>query len=381
MGIKKLFTFLNNNKLYKIYPYITNLLEDLDLKKLDVIIGVDGNLFCYKYSHSYDNMLIGFFNQIIQFLSNGIIPLYIFDGGTLNEKETTNQNRNNKKQINKSKIDIIDNKILNNIHNTELILLKKKLEKNSIRISINEINILLELLDLLNIPYIFSHGEGEYLAVLLNQYNIIDMLLTDDTDPIPAGIKKIIKFYNNNVYYLETTTVLEKLKLTKNQFCDFCILLGTDYLTYNHKIKPNELYDQIIVHLSIEELVNNNIINIEDINVINNIRNIYFESANNEKTLFLNPDSYFSNYNKIIDHSNFNYYSNILLEFWDDFIFMLKDDIKNNEFKKKITSYIKKNKFNIKNIIKFLKNNITDINENELSNVKITFEYLNKFSF
>ena len=68
---------------------------------------------------------------------------------------------------------------------------------------------MLELFDLLNIPYIFSYGEGEYLAVLLNKYNIIDFFLTDDTDPIPAGINKTIKFYNNSVYYLETKLIYE----------------------------------------------------------------------------------------------------------------------------------------------------------------------------
>ena len=62
----------------------------MDINKKQLIVGVDGNLFCYKYTYSYDNMLIGFLNQILKFLSNKIIPLYIFDGGTLKEKDNTN---------------------------------------------------------------------------------------------------------------------------------------------------------------------------------------------------------------------------------------------------------------------------------------------------
>jgi hypothetical protein len=96
MGIKKLFTFINDNKLYKLYPYLNDLINDINLDKKNIIVGIDGNLFCYKYSHSYDNMIIGFFNQILKFLSNGIIPLYIFDGGTMYEKEYTNYLRNQK---------------------------------------------------------------------------------------------------------------------------------------------------------------------------------------------------------------------------------------------------------------------------------------------
>ena len=87
MGIKKLFTFLNNNKLYECYPYLNNIYDEYNLDKEMSLVGVDANLFCYKYMHSYDNMLIGFFNQILKFLSNKIIPLYIFDGGVLPEKE------------------------------------------------------------------------------------------------------------------------------------------------------------------------------------------------------------------------------------------------------------------------------------------------------
>ena len=81
--------------------------------KNKLLIGIDANLFCYKYSHSYDNMLIGFFNQILKFLSYGYYPLYIFDGGTMMEKEGTNINRNKKKNNNKLKLNKIEEEINN----------------------------------------------------------------------------------------------------------------------------------------------------------------------------------------------------------------------------------------------------------------------------
>ena len=90
MGVKKLFTFLNEKRIYKKYDKINNLLYELKLNKNSVFIGIDTNLYFYKYNYTYDNILIGFFNQIIKFLSNGIYPLYIIDGGTLKEKETFN---------------------------------------------------------------------------------------------------------------------------------------------------------------------------------------------------------------------------------------------------------------------------------------------------
>ena len=415
MGIKKLFTFLDNNKLYKKYSYLNDLISELDIDKKKLLVGVDGNLFCYKYTHSYDNMLIGFFNQILKFLSNKIIPLYIFDGGTLQEKENTNFIRYQRKVLSKFKlgkieeqIDCLNNNIDDIYHKDELMLIKKKLEKNSTKINNDNINILLELFDLLNIPYIFSYGEGEYLAVLLNKYNIIDIFLTDDTDPIPAGINKTIKFYNNSVYYLETNLIFKNLNLDIKQFCDLCILFGSDYTVFNHGLKSNEIYELILKYKSIEEIIKVNAINgLDDdsLELINKIRNIYYNSDNFEKKLFIENkntfnlfkntcandelNSNYQNINLIIDHSNMSFYSNIMLEYWDDFISIISIDLnstnqniiieKSNLFKYNIYKYIHKSKFNIKNIIKFIKNHITDITNSEIENIITSFEFLNTF--
>jgi hypothetical protein len=442
MGIKKLFTFLDNNNLYKKYSYLNDLIQELDINKKKLLVGVDGNLFCYKYIHSYDNMLIGFFNQILKFISNKIIPIYIFDGGTLQEKENTNLHRYQKKISSKYKLEQLqeqinqnDNMDLNNsFQDDELLLIKKKLQKNSTKINNKNIITLLELLDLLNIPYLFSYGEGEYLAVMLNKYNIIDLFLTDDTDPIPAGINKTIKFYNNSVYYLETNIIYDNLNLDKKELCDLCILLGSDYAIFNHGLKPNELYELILKYKSIEEIIKNNQINClceESLIIINKIRNIYFNSDSFEKTLFLknknllnndydndndndndinndidndidNSDSLYHtkknnnnilpikySINLLIDHSNISFYSNIILEYWDEFIDTISVDLNSNnqdviiqkseKFKLEVCKFICKSKFNTKNIIKFIKNNIEDITDNEIDNMITSFDFLNNF--
>lgn len=395
MGIKKLFTFFDKNKLYKSYPYLYDLINDMHLDKNKLLIGIDANLFCYKYSHSYDNMLIGFFNQILKFLSYGYYPLYIFDGGTMMEKEGTNINRNKKKNNNKLKLNKIEEEI-NNIEDIddnekleELLLLKKKFEKNIIRISNNEIKKVLELFDILNIPYIFSSGEGEYLAVLLNNYKIIDFFLSDDTDPIPAGIDYLIKFSNNAVMFLDIKKSLEILDINKDQLCDISILLGTDYATFYHSLNPNEIYELIKTHKNIENIfnyiyTNSNIDNKNKfLNTINKIRNIYQKSPNNEKELILNPNIIIDNYNIISIKKNIDFYSNVMLEHWDELIDILKynyDEKKVNIYKTNIINYIKSKKFNIKNILKFLKENISDITDDELINATNSFNYINDFN-
>jgi hypothetical protein len=393
MGVKKLHTFLNNKGIYKTYPYLNNLIDELNFDKNKIIIGVDANLFYYKYSHSYDNMLIGFFNQVLKFLSYGYYPLYIFDGGTMTEKENTNILRSKKKNNNEIRLNKIEEE-LNTLEHTEnnydlqnLILLKKKIKKNTIKISTEEIKKILELFDLLNIPYIFSAGEGEYLAVLLNNYKIIDLFLSDDTDPIPAGIDYLIKFNNNMVMFLDKKTVLNKLDLTKEQLCDLSILLGSDY-SDNKKIflKPDEIYKLIKKYDNIENIYNDNSLeneyNKDKENFLNTaikIREIYNKSPLYEKNLIINPDSIIDNYNIISIHKNIDFFSNIMLEFWDELINILKNDYNEkivNNYKINIINFIKSKKININNIIKFLKLNINDLTDYEISNIISNFKFI-----
>jgi len=394
MGVKKLHTFLNNKGIYKTYPYLNNLIEDLNIDKNKIIIGVDANLFYYKYSHSYDNMLIGFFNQVLKFLSYGYYPLYIFDGGTMTEKENTNILRSKKKNNNEIRLNKIEEE-LNTLEHTEnnydlqnLILLKKKIKKNTIKISTEEIKKILELFDLLNIPYIFSAGEGEYLAVLLNNYKIIDLFLTDDTDPIPAGIDNLIKFTNNMVMLLQKNTILDKLAINKEQLCDLSILLGSDYCDNKKSfLKPDEIYELIKKYDNIENIYNNYNLDNEYsdnkenfLNTTIKIREIYNKSPTYEKNLIINPDLIIDNYNIISIHKNIDYFSNIMLEYWDEFINILKNNYNENivnNYKINIINFIKSKKININNIIKFLKLNINDLTNYEITNIISNFNFIN----
>ena len=390
MGIKKMNSFLNEHKIYKKYAYISDVIKDNNIDNENVIIGVDANLFCYKYSHSCDNMLIGFYNQILNFLSHGYIPLYIFDGGNLEEKENTLKSRNKRKDNLKSKINMIDDCIIDSIENMDenvfcdLLQHKKRMEKNTIKISKEDINKIVELFDLLTIPYIFAQNEAEYLAVLLNEYNIINFFLSDDTDPIASGIKHLIKFNNNMVVYYNYYRCCKELNIDKNQLCDMSILFGNDYIKFKHNLKPDEIYKLIHDDYCIENIIdknddinkNKNKIKIEStfidgsddkvMSIINNIRNNYKKSPNNEKDYIFIKKC-------IID-------SNILIEYWDDLLDILhgsgsgsgSGSIYNNSnnkvisYKSKIYNFIKNHKLNISNVIKFFKQNVNNITTSEI---------------
>ena len=390
MGVKRLFTFLNENKIYSTYNNLNQLLIEMGQQKNKTIIGVDANLFFYKYTHSYNNMLSGFFNQILKFLSNGIYPLYIFDGGTIKEKSKTNIERNNNKKNNKVKLDELKDEleVLKTRNSNEgidediareeedgLNALIDKTYKKTIRVSNKYILQLTELLDLLNIPYIFAHGEGEYLAVLLNNYKIIDYFLTDDTDPIPAGINNMIKFENGKITHLNADEIYSKLDMTKDEFINLCVLMGTDYSVFNiKKYKPNDLYKLIKGNDNIEDIYNLFQIDKEE---FENIANIYKNVSNAEKCYLLN-DTDNVNVN-ILNNHNMGLYSPILKEYWNEMLLVLENNKNSVLFKTKLIRFIKNSVINENDVLSFLNNNIENMSSTELKNIEVSLNYLNKF--
>ena len=389
MGVKKLFTFLSENDIYKTYGHLNHLISDMRLNKNKMLIGVDANLFFYKYTHSCNNMLIGFFNQILKFLSNGLCPLYIFDGGTIKEKEKTNIDRNNNKKNNKVKLEelketlaILKEKNISSgnldsglIEEEQLSILIDKTYKKTIKVSNNYILQLTELLDLLNIPYIFAKGEGEYLAVLLNNYNVIDYFLTEDTDTIPAGINNIIKFTGGKVIYLNTDEIYKKFDISTDEFINLCVLMGTDYASFNiKKYKPIELLELIKNNDNVENIYNLFQINKEE---FENVVNIYKNVSKTEKCYLTND---LGNIDvNIINNHNLEIYSKILKVYWHDFLSVFDNNITSSQFKTKIVKYIKTSMINENDVLTFLNNNIEDMGETELKNIELSLNYLNRF--
>ena len=127
MGIKRLNNFLESRNALKYYKnigdYIRSFKQDgykcFNTRNDTFIIGVDFMLYAHKYKYSCDNIYSAFINQILNFLANKIIPIYIIDGVSPIEKNETQKLRLNKK-----------NRIQNRIHKLR-IKLQYSLDDNS----------------------------------------------------------------------------------------------------------------------------------------------------------------------------------------------------------------------------------------------------------
>lgn len=204
MGIKNLNKLLNDYDCIKKYDNIIDFLKKTNKKKL--IIGIDTNLYYYKYiKSSLKNPFYGFLIQIKHFYKHNIIPIYILDGKYPKEKD---------------------------------FLIKKRKLKNNVIIPYNDLK---NFFKIMNIYYIQSFTESDKLLGSLYDRKIIDYCLTDDLDILLHKCDKLISIKKSIIYEYNIITILKNLDLNHKKFIYLCILLGCDYIKPNLNINYDDL--------------------------------------------------------------------------------------------------------------------------------------------
>lgn len=278
MGIRGLNTFIKKvcpdcittNKIYK-YSGKT--------------FGIDASILLYKYRHianvdesCINSHIVGFLNRIKYYINNKITPVFIFDGVPPQEKQITLKKRQTIKRKIYEKIEILQE--LNPETENEQKEIDKEisnLSRQIINVTKTHITEVKRLLDLLGINYFDAPDEAEKYCVFLQKQNIIDYIVTDDTDIFTFGGVNIIKSsIKNDIVETNINMFLDKIEYSNEKFIDFCILSGCDYLPYIPSLAINTVFTLFKKHNSIEDIINLNKYNIpEEYKNINDIRLIF----------------------------------------------------------------------------------------------------------
>ena len=291
MGIKRLNNFLEKCDALKYYNNIddyiktskTDGFQQFGTRNNRYVVGVDFLLYAYKYKYSCKNIFIGFINQILQFLNNRIIPIYVIDGIAPEEKLDTVYFRNNKKDKLKSRITEIENEIQNNKENSyELNDKLLKLKKSNINISSNDIKLFKELLKIFNLNYLRAEGEADTLLVKLFNENVIDACLSEDMDLLVFGCKDMIKIKSNKIINYNLQNILNKLDLNQEQFVELSILFGCDYLKPTLRYRPEIIYEKYTKCKNLDNFTDD--LDSEYLEKFYKVKKIFLDSSNNEDT-------------------------------------------------------------------------------------------------
>jgi len=220
-------------------------------------VAIDMSLIVYQFLITHRFMkndkgettghIYGTFNRLSGYLSNGIIPVCVFDGKPPDAKKGTIQSRN--KGVKESVDKIEDLKKL-----PQTIEIKNKisdLEKRSIRMTWQHGEDLKKLLTLMGIEWYQADGEAEAGCVWLVRNNHADTVMTEDMDTLPLGAPTLIRRRVHNgqkpddisVFHLDK--ILKGLELTMEQFVDMCLLCGTDYTPSIPRVGSRTAYTYI----------------------------------------------------------------------------------------------------------------------------------------
>ncbi len=275
-----------------------NLLETKNIDELkNKIVIVDAVYIIYKYciairktGKDYVNEkghlsshLYAIFNLATFMLKNYITPIFVFDGKIPDIKKNTINNRKNKKNKAKNELNICDDE--SDSDNNDYI---KNFKKSFYVEDVHYLECQL-LLDSLGIKYIVAPEEADAQCATLSHYddNIIGGIISDDTDILVFGGKKLIKNFNikNHTYdeynlekifnflITKANNIRDKFNLKKNDtlihnnFITLCILMGNDYIDPIRNIKHDKLFEILVLNNFEINPVLNIIKNLKIINV------------------------------------------------------------------------------------------------------------------
>jgi 5'-3' exonuclease len=288
MGVRKLNKYLTDRGIITCYRNLAEFIDKLrcdetinNTKSGKIIFAVDFWLYAHKFLHSNrsDSILLGFWNQIIRFLSSGIIPLYVVDGSAPIEKMEIIKSREKKRANYQKKLDEIDNEIEHFININDLVIndtegvedifqkcaeleamtdKREKIQKYIKRIKTSELFSIYKLFDLLGVPYIRAEFEADALCAKLYKEKLITCCLSDDMDMLALGCGSTIKFNEGRLLEYNMDLIKAHLEFTQEQFIDMCIMFGCDYLKHPLKIDCNDTYKLIKKHGSLIDALSSN---------------------------------------------------------------------------------------------------------------------------
>jgi len=226
MGIHLLTSFLKNlkkNGSYKVH------LNTLSGKR----IVVDASIYLYRFK-AMDALIENIYLLCTLFRVNNISALFVFDGKSTKNKESTLLKR--KEQRDEAKREYFE--IANKIERMSPEEREKEEEKMTelrrkfVKVTNNDITDVKNLLDAYGIKYMNATNEADELCAALVIKGAAYACLSEDSDLFAYGCPRVLKYIsllNHTVVVYPLGKILQSVGMRFSEFQQLCILSGTDY--------------------------------------------------------------------------------------------------------------------------------------------------------
>jgi len=195
----------------------------------------------------------GIFNRTIRFISEGIRPVYVFDGKPPQFKSGELTKRREKREKAEEALKAAEES--GNIEEQD------KQSKRLVRAGTKENEDCIKLLTMMGVPIVRAPCEAEAQAAALARAGKVYATATEDMDALtfrtPIQVRKMT-FANASkadIQQINYEKAIAGLGLTHDQFVDLCILLGCDYCDTIRGIGPKTALKLIREHENIETIL------------------------------------------------------------------------------------------------------------------------------
>jgi len=200
--------------------------------------------------------LQGMFYRTIKMLTNGIKPVFVFDGKPPTLKTGELAKRAARKR--EAEAGLEEAKEAGGEGGAEEAL---KFAKRSVRVTKEHNDECKKLLRLMGVPVVEAPCEAEATCAALCKAGKVYATATEDMDSLTLGTPLLIRHLTFSearkipIKEISLARVLDGLRLTEDQFIDMCILLGCDYCESIKGIGPKKSFELIQKYKCIEEII------------------------------------------------------------------------------------------------------------------------------
>lgn len=236
MGIKDLNRFIRTECSTALVPSSTlynmpiQSVSFSDLSEKTVVIDI--SIYMYKYSES---LIENIYLMISIFRHYNIVPIFIFDGKSPQDKRDVLLKRRADKRSAENEYNELKEQLANmtlDDDKQEIVLEMEQLKKQFINITKSHIAQVKELITAYGCTYYDAPGEADELCSYLVLHDIAWACMSEDMDMFVYGCPRVLRYFsimNHTAVLYNTAAILGKLGITQKEFREICILSGTDY--------------------------------------------------------------------------------------------------------------------------------------------------------
>ena len=214
----------------------------------------------------------------------GVVPIFVFDGGRIDAKSRTLQERKEARIVAKEELKCLESQLgsMEGEKKVDMIHKINMLQRQVIAIKNRHVTLVKSLLDSMGIIHVTAPREADELCASLAIKGDVYACLSEDTDIIAYGCRRVLRYFSlikHTVVLYDIHTILDNLGMSRPEFKDLCLVSGNDYIKTRRNIfyyyKLFEQYRQSSCKRFLDWLLNKRYLSLQEFHALLKVGDLY----------------------------------------------------------------------------------------------------------